>query len=196
MTEGPITTAEPPAQNADAGTARPASLSAPGSIGSASPPDEALGLLDRAAKQGKLPGFERRGDHAFRALVYGEPFDRELLGEITPSDGGCTIALRLRLMKKFPVIAVALVSVSIWPGVWLTDSMIQTYFPGYPNAFWVTAAWYLPLTVIPLPWMLRSMWRKSEGIAREELGKTIGKIERALKAEPVRARATTTPKAL
>ena len=116
----------------------------------------------------------------FRALVYGEPFDRELLGMIQDSGAGdgCVIEMELRLLKKMPVMAIALVAVSIWPGVWLTDSMIQTYFPGYPNSFWVTAAWYLPLTVVPLPWMLRSMWRKSERVAKEELARTVGKIAR------------------
>jgi len=144
------------------------------------PPAEAMQRLDRASKRGKLAGFEPRGESGFRALVYGEPFDREVIGTINPSDGGSVIDLRLRLLKKFPVLAITLVVISIWPGVWLTDSMIQTYIAGYPNSFWVTAAWYLPLTVIPLPWALRSMWRKSEGIAREELVKTIGKITTAV----------------
>lgn len=172
MTEGPITTTTP---------AEPATgpIPAPPSVRSPVSPAETMQRLDRASKRGKLAGFEQRGEHGFRATVYGEPFDREIIGAIQPSDGGSLIDLRLRLLKKMPVMAIALIVVSIWPGVWLTDSMIQTYFAGYPNSFWVTAAWYLPLTVIPLPWMLRSMWRKSEGIAREELVKTLGKITAA-----------------
>jgi hypothetical protein len=152
----------------------------PPTIGAPLAPGEAIKRLDRASKQGKLAGFARLDGDRFRTLVYGEPFDRELLGTIREQGDGCEISLELRLLKKMPSIAIAMVVVSIWPGVWLTDSMIQTYFAGYPNSFWVTAAWYLPLTVIPLPWMLRSMWRKSEGIAREEFGKMVEKIVRAV----------------
>lgn len=179
LSEGPITM--PPPEAADETSETPHEAAGL-TVRTTLAPKEAMSRLDRASKQGKLPGFEQRGERAFRALVYGEPFDRELLGTIGEGSSGSVIELRLRLLKKFPTIAIALVIVSIWPGVWLTDSMIQTYFPGYPNSFWVTAAWYLPLTVIPLPWMLRSMWRKSEGIAREELDKTIAKIERAVSA--------------
>jgi hypothetical protein len=153
-------------------------LDPPPTIHSPLTPGEAIKRLDRASKRGKLAGFAQLDGDRFRTLVYGEPFDRELLGAIAKKDGGCEIELGLRLMKKMPIIAIALIVVSIWPGVWLTDSMIQTYFSGYPNSFWVTAAWYLPITVIPLPWMLRSMWRKSEGIAREEFAKMVGKIVR------------------
>ena len=188
MTEGPITMT-PPESTTDAGADSTVDARAGASSGSIGPPSsihapltraEAMRRLDRSSKQGNLPGFEQRGDERFRALVYGDPFDRELLGVIRDDGEGCAIDLELRLLKKTPSMAVALVVISIWPGVWLTDSMIQTYFPGYPNAFWVTAVWYLPLTVIPLPWMMRKMWRKSERIAREELGKTVDRIARAV----------------
>ena len=177
MPEGPITMKLPADTQADS-TGGP--LAPPPPIHAPMTPAEAIGRLDRASKQGKLPGFERRGDEGFRALVYGEPFDREMLSDVRADGDGCVIDCRLRLLKRMPTMAIALVAVSISPGVWLTDSMIQSYFPGYPDSFWVTAAWYLPLTVIPLPWMLRSMWRKSEGIAREELVKTVGRIVRAV----------------
>ena len=189
MTEGPITmtpaetaTNSPGPSGADSVPDVPltGAIAPPPMVRAPLSPAEAIGRLDRASKQGKLPGFERRGDTGFRALVYGEPFDRAVLGSVRPGGDGCVIELQLRLLRKMPAISIALVVVSIWPGVWLTDSMIQTYFPGYPNSFWVTAAWYLPLTVIPLPWVLRKMWRKSEGVAREELDKTVGKIVRAV----------------
>lgn len=186
MPEGPITQRPPatPTNSAPkvARSTEPAHgpLAAPPPIFAPMFPSEAIRRLDRASKRGNLPGFERRGESQFRALVYGEPFDREMLGDVRAEGDGCVIDCRLRLLKRMPTIAIALIVVSIWPGVWLTDSMIQTYFPGYPNAFWVTAVWYLPLTVVPLPWMLRSMWRKSEGIAREELVKTVGRIVRAV----------------
>jgi len=184
LPEGPITMTTPetdPSAGAVETETPPASpIGTPPIVRAPIAPAEAMRGLDRASKQGNLPGFEQRGDDQFRALVYGEPFDRELLGTISGDANGCKIDSQLRLLKKMPVLSIVLVVVSIWPGVWLTDSMIQTYWSGYPNSFWVTAAWYLPLTVIPLPWMLRSMWRKSEGIAREELVKTMAKIERAV----------------
>lgn len=186
MPEGPITR-KPPATPAIAAptVARKGETAhgppvAPPPIFAPMSPSEAIRRLDRASKQGRLPGFERRGELRFRALVYGEPFDREMLCDVRAEGDGCVLGCRLRLLKRLPTVAIALIVVSIWPGVWLTDSMIQTYFPGYPNAFWVTAVWYLPLTVVPLPWILRSMWRKSEGIAQEELVRTVGRIVRAV----------------
>jgi hypothetical protein len=192
LPEGPITLTPADAAMESPGPGGPEAESSESSTGPAGPigslprilapipPAEAMDRLSRASKRGKLPGFEQRDGDRFRTLVYGEPFDRELLGSIRPGAEGCEIDLQLRLIKKMPVIMIALIVVSIWPGVWLTDSMIQTYFPGYPNSFWVTAAWYLPLTVIPLPWVMRRVWLKSEGVAREELGKAIDKIVRAV----------------
>jgi len=147
------------------------------------PPVEAMRRLAAASKRGKLPGFERRAETEFRALVYGEPFDREVVGRVRPEGEGSVIALELRLMKKIPAIAIVTVIITIWPGVWLTDSLIQTYFASYPNEFWITAAWYLPITVLPLPWILRKVWRKSEAVACEELGKTMTRIARAVSGE-------------
>lgn len=184
MTEGPITMTTPEMDPSAGGPAEPtptnASTEHPPVVSAPIAPKDAMRALDRASKQGNLPGFEQRSDNQFRALVYGEPFDRELIGTISAESDGCRIDSELRLLLKMPVLSVVLVVVSIWPGVWLTDSMVQTYFASYPNSFWVTAAWYLPLTVIPLPWALRTMWRKSERVAKEELIKTIEKIERAI----------------
>ncbi len=136
--------------------------------------------LAQASRRGKLPGFHagpRAGE--FRVRLMGEPFDREIRGRARTADGGSAVALRERVMPLWPVVAGVMCVVAIWPGVWLTDSMLETYWP------WFTARvetwwWYIPLTAIPLPFALRSMWRKSAAAADQQRAKAMRSIRDAL----------------
>lgn len=139
--------------------------------------------LSQASRRGKLPGFHPGpGEQEFRVRLMGEPFDRELRGRADAGEGaGSAVTLNERVMLLWPVVAGVLCVVAIWPGVWLTDSMLETYWP------WFTARvetwwWYMPLTVIPLPFALRSMWRKSQKSSDEQREKAIRAIREALSA--------------
>ena len=176
----------PPESTTDAGADSTVDARAGASSGPIGPPPsihapltraEAMRRLDRSSKQGNLPGFEQRGDERFRALVYGDPFDRELIGVIRDEREGCMIDLELRLLKKTPSLAVALVVISIWPGVWLTDSLLRTYFDWYRFATWM---WYLPVSVLPLPWAVRAIVRRSEAAAAESARELIERIRAAI----------------
>jgi hypothetical protein len=75
-------------------------------------------------------------------------------------------------------IAMIIVSVlSVWPGVWLTDSMIRTYFPSYD---YNTNLWYIPLTVLSLVWYGIGSWRRSAREARESAHEAMLKIKAVL----------------
>lgn len=137
---------------------------------------EILDRLDTAARRGRLPGFHR-GAGSFRIRIFGQAFERELVASIAHDGGGSVIRFRLRLMPMMPLVFGITTLVTIWPGVWLTDSMIKAYYPPAQD-WWPTWAWYLPLTVLPLPWAARSMWRKSQATAAEEVRKTIEAVER------------------
>jgi len=148
---------------------------------------ERLGAL---AKRGKLPGFEDRSEaelvshsdtHAFRVLVFGNPYDRELLGTIAPAGESSSIELESRLLRKFPTIVIVVMVLALWPGVWLTDSMLATYFSWYPNNFWITAAWYLPLTLLCIP-VLWKQFSKSEAGCASETAELLKKIAAATDA--------------
>ena len=97
------------------------------------------------------------------------PFDYRLVGEFRDASEGSLVGLRLVRLRRMPVLFAAVLAVTIWPGVWLTDSMLVTYFGWYSrwthSMPWLTYAWYLPLTAAPLPWMWRGFVRKSRAEA-------------------------------
>lgn len=128
------------------------------------------------SQRGKLPGFEETSD-GFRALAYGWVFDYDLRYRVDEGPGGSTLTPALELKRKMPAIVIAVLLLSIWPGVWITDSMLATYFDWYPREFWKTCAWYLPLTVIPMPWVWKTAMGRSRMLAEEsarELSERIG----------------------
>ena len=141
-------------------------------------PAEVIDRLETAARRGRMPGFARDGA-GFRIRVFAEAFERELIATVTPESGGSVVRLRLRLMPMMPLIYAVSAVVTVWPGVWLTESMLHTYYPP-AQEWWPVAWWYLPLTVLPLPWAARSMWRKSQATAQAEIRKTMEAVEREL----------------
>jgi len=153
-------------------------------------PSTVMERLGALAKRGKLPGFEDRSEaelvshsnvHAFRVLIFGNPYDRELLGTITPEGEGSKLEFESRLLRKFPTIVIVVMVLALWPGVWLTDSMLATYFSWYPNNFWITAAWYLPLTLLCIP-VLWKQFKKSEAGCAAETSELLKKIATAISA--------------
>lgn len=121
-------------------------------------PAAALERLATASKRGRLAGFERGAEpNTFTASIFSEPMDHLLLARIEASqDGGSVIRSTARMLKKMPIIFAATLILTIWPGVYLTDVMI----PGEWG--WIaTWIWYLPLTVIPTPWIWKSLMKKS-----------------------------------
>lgn len=126
---------------------------------------------EKRAKAGKLAGFERgTGDVLFVADVFGEPFDRTLVVKGEKVEGGTRLTFTAPMKKKVPWIFIAVIAFSIWPGVTLTHSLLVTYFSWYTIQTWW---WYIPITVIPLPWMYKKMMTKSEascaGSAMEQI---------------------------
>lgn len=143
--------------------------------------DEIVKRLDALARQGKLPGFAKgEGGVLFRTAAFSEPFDRELLARAEPAAGaagsgakGTTLRFSLRVLPRVPLIYAAVIGTTIWPGVWLTDSMLKTYFDWYKVETWW---WYMPVTVLPLLWAMPRMWRKCARAAEESAREMIGKI--------------------
>jgi len=149
-------------------------------------PHEVVETLDRAARRGRLPGFRSLPETGrFAAAAFGEPFDRELVGACVKHDSATRIDFTLRPLLRMPLIALLIVVLTIWPGVWLTDSILTTYFPGYPRAPWVTPAWYLPITVLPALWTGPRMWRRSARAADRSAREATDKIQRELGAERI-----------
>jgi hypothetical protein len=107
-------------------------------------------VLDRlrtASKRGRLPGFVAPGARCdFTIEAHGNPFDAIVAAHAAPGE----VRFELRPLYKMPAIFVVVMLATIWPGVHLMDSLI----PGEWN--WIdTWIWYLPLTVLPLPWVCK-----------------------------------------
>ncbi|TVQ33528.1 MAG: hypothetical protein EA376_02195 [Phycisphaeraceae bacterium] len=145
-------------------------------------PKEVLDKLAYASRRGRMPGFERRSEeNAFQVAAFGQPFDRIVVGRVGPADdaGRCEIAFKSVLLKKMPIAFIVTFVVSIWPGLPILDSFI----PG-SWGWWPTWTWYIPMCLLPLPFVPR-MWRKSEQLAHNEAHKMVRRIAAELKAEPV-----------
>ncbi len=147
-------------------------------------PDEVIARLRKRSKQGKLPGFEHRGGHVFRVLAFGQPYDKELIGSVAQRDDdprGSAVRFETRLLRRMPTIVTLIMALTIWPGVWLTHSLLITYFASYPQAMWVTCAWYLPLCLLAIP-ALRKQYKRSVESAETHARETTEAIGRLLEA--------------
>jgi hypothetical protein len=128
-------------------------------------PEEIVRRLDGAARRGKLAGFvPRSGEDLFEVEAYSAPFDHVLVARLT---GGpeARLAFRLRVLPKLPLIYAVVLVLTLWPGLPLTHSMLVTYFSWYRWGAGVTAAWYVPLSVLPVLWWLPRAVRKSRAEA-------------------------------
>lgn len=145
-------------------------------------PSEVLARLLALAKRGKLAGYQAGSSTggtvgaSFRASIFGEPYDRELVGVVeAKAGGGSLIRMRSRLLKKLPAIMISVFVLTIQPGLWLTDSMLRLYFSWYRIDTWW---WYLPLVLLSAPVMWKQ-FKKSERTAASEAALVVQAIRQA-----------------
>lgn len=128
--------------------------------------------LAQSAKRGKLAGLHTgTRDAVFRVTDFGSPFESVLAATREP-DG---LTLTRSLKRKLPAVYVGVLVLTVWPGVWLTDSMLTVYFDNTLIAKY-TYWWYLPLTIPFVPLAIRSAIRKSVTSGRAEAGELAHKI--------------------
>ncbi|MBL8762155.1 MAG: hypothetical protein JNL50_12725 [Phycisphaerae bacterium] len=143
------------------------------------PPGEVMGRVAEMSKRGKLPGFAQSSPGEFVAEAFATPFDHTLHCRVDAAPSGATLSFSLRMNRRLPWVYVLVLAVTIWPGVWVTDSMLKTYFSWYTIPTWW---WYMPITVIPIPWMWRSFMRKSRTGADASARELIADIAAAVGA--------------
>jgi len=137
-----------------------------------------VAVVERAqqlSRKGKLPGFAKVND-TFSFAGFGEPFDYTVVARA--AEGG--LSFHAKMQQKLPIIFAVVIAVSVWPGSWLTDSMLRSYFESYNFSTWFTYAWYIPLTVVPLLWMIPRMLRKSRQAAYAHTCEQIETLRAAL----------------
>lgn len=150
-------------------------------------PHDAAECVKRARRlstRGKLPGFvdtSEAGPGLFTCAAFGAPFDYRLVIDHWNIGAFNAITFRAERLKKLPTIFAIVLAITVWPGVVFTDSLLNTWFGWYPNPWWFTWAWYIPLTLIPIPWIWRSVANKSRASAllhgHEQIDKIIAAID-------------------
>lgn len=158
---------------------------------------EAMTAMERAGRRGRLPGFEKLTGRTFRVDCDSIPFEYAIAGTIeggtadAPEGAGSRITLRVYRKQLMPMIFAVVLIFTVWPGVWLTDSLIATYWSAYGgwsrSMPWLTYAWYLPITALPLPWIWKSLTGKSAAMARESAGVQIAALRAELGADAPKA---------
>jgi hypothetical protein len=137
--------------------------------------------LSLRAKQGKLAGYEKRGERSFTLDAAGGLYERTLVATIisdtNDNDDHTEIWFEGRLKKTVPIVVIAVLIFTIWPGVWLTDSILGVWFNWYRLNIWWTSAWYIPLTLLAVP-AFWAQFRKSERESWDDAHKAIEKIAR------------------
>ncbi|MFN0132955.1 MAG: hypothetical protein ACKVW3_10585 [Phycisphaerales bacterium] len=135
--------------------------------------DEIVVRLSTASKRGRLAGFARgKGDVLFTVDAFGTPFDGDVVARLR--DGKLLFETRMR--RKLPIIFAIVIAATIWPGVYFMDQLIPGEW-GWIPTWW----WYIPITVIPIPWMWRSVMRKSRAGIAESSREAIQKVTTELK---------------
>lgn len=135
--------------------------------------DEIGRRMIELAKRGKLPNHAPDPRHLFRCDLFGEPLDYSMSCAAKGDGGTTTLRFAAAMKLRAPVIFWIIAALTVQPGMWMTDSMIRTYIPSYDIPTWW---WYLPLTVLPLPFVWIRMVRKSRLASREHAIELIDRI--------------------
>jgi hypothetical protein len=133
--------------------------------------DQVFERLQTASRRGRLPGFRETEGSLCSVAAHGVPFDGSLLVDVR--DG--KVVFSLMMLKKLPVIFAVTLAVTIWPGVYFTDELVAVFLPSLWRP-WITYYWYLPLTVLPIPWIWRGLMRKSHASMHASAIEAIQKV--------------------
>lgn len=134
-------------------------------------PEQIAEKLDTAARRGKLAGFDRQGPGLFSVEAFGQPFDHQLIATGEQADGKTTLRFESKMLLKMPVIFAVVLLTTVWPGVYFMDQLIPGEW-GWIPTWW----WYLPMAALPLPWVWRSLLRKSNAVAHASSLEMIEKV--------------------
>ncbi len=151
-------------------------------------PDEIVARLDKASRRGRMPGFRARPkDALFQTDAWGTPFDFDLFASAEGAEGRTRLVFEVRLRQRLPRVYALMLVLTVWPGAPLTDSLLRMWFDWYHHLTqieffrlgsweWFTYAWYIPVCVLPLPFMWKGWMRRSRATARVSALEMIAKI--------------------
>lgn len=137
--------------------------------------EEVFGRLLKLSKQGKLAGYAHQAGATHATVdAHGNPFDSDLKILHT----GQAVEFELAMRKKLPVIFAVLLVITVWPGLPLTESFMLTmgWYERLVSGSFETWMWYLPMTILPIPFVWRSSMMKSVRSAHEHALETVEKV--------------------
>ena len=135
---------------------------------------EVVRRLDESSRRGRMPGFHRgSGPVLFTVTDFGSPFESVLEARSGSSSHGTRLTFSVRMKPRMAWIYGIVLVATVWPGVWITDSMLKTYFPGVNLYTWW---WYLLLTVPFVPLGMWSALRKSRESGLSEAREIVERI--------------------
>ena len=153
---------------------------------------EILMRLEKAARRGELPGFERGGPAisgttaAFYVDADAVPFEGVLIAIASTSAGespGTMLHLHTRLKRRMPWVFFVVLALTAYPGVLLTESMIRTIVPGWAWLWSTVWWWYFPLSVISIPLALIPAIRKSRTMAALSAAAAAARVGKFIEAK-------------
>lgn len=127
-------------------------------------PGALLDRLDALARRGRLAGFRRGrpGGPLFTAEAWGTPFDGVVGATLETGPAGTPqLRLRARMRPAAPAVWALVMALTVWPGVWMTESFLASVFTSWPAAWKYTYWWYLPMAVLGAPWAIWAAWARS-----------------------------------
>lgn len=144
--------------------------------------------LDAASRKGRLPGYHNHGDPGgvlFSVSAFGNPFDGVLLARVEHAEGAPTrLRFEARMCRGLPLLFVAALVTTVWPGVYFMDQLMIQVAPGWREAL-PTWWWYLPLTILSLPWAAWSVFRRARRSIEQSSRQAIEGMAREVDGRPV-----------
>ena len=151
-------------------------------------PGEIAERLSKASRRGDVSGFERDGS-SWYITRFGAPFESMLRPTVEAHGDGSRITFTRSLKPVMPAVFAVVTVLTVWPGVWLTESLIASMFA--ESSFWkYTTWWYLPLAIVGGAWGLWAAWRQSNSTGDREGAERVEKIARVLGGEAAAAPAS------
>ena len=144
--------------------------------------ERVLERLGEASRRGRLPGSAARpGSGAlFRVAAFGHPVDADLEA-MASGDGLLRLDFRLVLPRRLAGGLALGLAVTVWPGVYFMDQLMIQCWPAAAHAV-PTWWWYVPLAVLPIPWVWRGVMRRARETTADSAREAIGKIAAELGA--------------
>lgn len=138
-----------------------------------------LDQLEREARRGKLPGFERlSGPWCFEVEAFAVPFTGVMKARAEREGERTVLRFQTRMGPTMPLVWLVIMLVTIWPGLPLTENLIEAIGPTWLWPY--TIYWYLPLSVISLPLAIWSGLKRSKAMMHASAHTARSDVARAL----------------